>query len=981
MSAAALERQIRPIYDAIDTGSNKSAIVGCNKLLKKYPKNDLLKALKALALVRSQKVEESLVFCEEVLASKPTDDATLTAMMHVLRHLGRHADTVTMFEDALKRQPGNEELAMQTFFANVRTGNWKAGQQLATKLHKQFHADRYTYWSIMCAVLQASDSTTPANMRDLLFKLAHRLVTSAWNFTELHADRLYLHVSILKALNLYDDAQTLLESEQGQAICSRSLACDELRREIWKAKGLLQEEGKIAEERIVEKRDRNWLEFLSFLDATVPPSPQSASNGTGLSTYEETPQRIIHAREVLTNVAEKDGTRDRSGLLALLELEQRVRAHSLSSEPSRLVDLLLQYFETFGDKAACYEDLKPYITLDAEELSRWTSYLDGLPRSSSTLSSLQRLINIYKLTRYNLPTSELTVELEVPRATKLVQEYLDALPLGKDLPNTELQPADDLAILAGQVYAGLYSLAGDEAYLHNAVAVLEFASKRSPQSYLIHLQLVRILRLLGAPQPALEHYRLLNVKQVQNDTLSHYVLNRASSFSLAATGDLTYASECLESSQIYISNSQEVKIGNSQPASRRANVRQTAEFIVRAFTGEKYSQIPDFISFEDRLDNSLQRDLVKMEHVRMRITHEPINSELINLELIELKFIFDRFHHDNRDFEILPKYQPHGQPSFLTQTTLLGKQPSLGWLWVFLKIYIKALQQASDMDYSLEEKLLIGDRPKQSAASDIHIPMEERLDSRRPEELAELTADELTFYNFTTDLADWLAPYHNHTRPPPSVALAEATKQLESKSGLPPKAVEAPASNGTGNGHVKKAEDAPPVKEGPASIVGFFDHMHKRFDALVESNGSLPEILHVASLAQEALLLFSIETLRFKNASLVKIHKLGALVQNIKTIRSSALAVVGEIGAELIKIGESEGTSEKRRAFVSQCEPFLSDLGVSDSRHIPREATLTGALQITHGDVLDVAKKVTDARKKAAEGFGKGIGRVCAAHA
>ena len=46
-------------------------------------------ALKALALVRSQKVEEALLLCDEVLAAKPSDDPTLTAMMHVLRGLGR----------------------------------------------------------------------------------------------------------------------------------------------------------------------------------------------------------------------------------------------------------------------------------------------------------------------------------------------------------------------------------------------------------------------------------------------------------------------------------------------------------------------------------------------------------------------------------------------------------------------------------------------------------------------------------------------------------------------------------------------------------------------------------------------------------------------------------------------------------------------------------------------------------------------------
>ena len=36
--------------DALDTGSNKSAIVACNKLLKKHPKNILLKVLSSIHL-------------------------------------------------------------------------------------------------------------------------------------------------------------------------------------------------------------------------------------------------------------------------------------------------------------------------------------------------------------------------------------------------------------------------------------------------------------------------------------------------------------------------------------------------------------------------------------------------------------------------------------------------------------------------------------------------------------------------------------------------------------------------------------------------------------------------------------------------------------------------------------------------------------------------------------------------------------------
>jgi N-terminal acetyltransferase B complex non-catalytic subunit len=107
----------------------------------------------------------------------------------------------------------------------------------------------------------------------------------------------------------------------------------------------------------------------------------------------------------------------------------------------------------------------------------------------------------------------------------------------------------------------------------------------------------------------------------------------------------------------------------------------------------------EFISLEDQLENSLQRDLTKLEHVRMRLSHEPITPDLVDLELIELKLIFDRgnfphgkseepselsllVHHDNRDFDIIPNYQPRCGKTFGEQTLLFGKSERVIFLWV-----------------------------------------------------------------------------------------------------------------------------------------------------------------------------------------------------------------------------------------------------------------------------------------------------------
>lgn len=72
-------------------------------------------------------------------------------------------------------------------------------------------------------------------------------------------------------------------------------------------------------------RDRNWLEFLAVLDATLPPASSSA-----VELKPDIQSKIDHAQELFARVSEGDGLKDRSGSLALLELEHRARAHGVS---------------------------------------------------------------------------------------------------------------------------------------------------------------------------------------------------------------------------------------------------------------------------------------------------------------------------------------------------------------------------------------------------------------------------------------------------------------------------------------------------------------------------------------------------------------------------------------------------------------------------------------------------------------------------
>lgn len=172
----------------------------------------------------------------------------------------------------------------------------------------------------------------------------------------------------------------------------------------------------------------------------------------------------------------------------------------------------------------------------------------------------------------------------------------------------------------------------------------------------------------------------------------------------------------------------------------------------------------------------------------------------------------------------------------------------MGWLSIFLKTYIRAFQQASDLDDTVEDKLLIGDRPKQTGNFDRSLTLRERLVSLNEDELLELTDEEKKFVEFAKAVADWLEPYHDYARPPPAVVLAEAAKQTELKTGHPLKGIEIPPTNGNASHH--KKDDKPPAVVDPSELIAqYFEGVKQRFE--VVKAAPLVDVLHVATLAQE----------------------------------------------------------------------------------------------------------------------------------
>jgi N-terminal acetyltransferase B complex non-catalytic subunit len=91
-------------------------------------------------------------------------------------------------------------------------------------------------------------------MRSMLYELARRVLATNSALSFMSADRFYLHLTVLRELKMWEEAQSMLDTEQGQNICNTSLHCDALRREVAQERGLWVQEGELAKQRISETR-------------------------------------------------------------------------------------------------------------------------------------------------------------------------------------------------------------------------------------------------------------------------------------------------------------------------------------------------------------------------------------------------------------------------------------------------------------------------------------------------------------------------------------------------------------------------------------------------------------------------------------------------------------------------------------------------------------------------------------------------------
>ncbi|KAL5273927.1 NAA25 family protein [Megaselia abdita] len=637
------ERRLRLIYDALDSNSNKKALSEADKVLKKHPKFLAAKALKALAILRLGREEESNVLLDAIMKEKPVDDGTLQVLTFCFKEMEQLNKICEMYNYAAKQTPGNEEILAHLFMAYVNIDDFKAQQTVALQLYKLHPKNPYYFWAVVSVFLQGvkgSESIVPEK-RKLFLSLAEKMVHKIITENKIEAEQeAQLYIRILSEQAKYREALEFLDSSIALKHfpgAPTSIRIDLLRNlKEWKT---LQE---LLEKLLKEDRDR-WDYYQEYLNCSIELS-KSSDNEYSSTIIEETHKSLC---ELINS-----GKPVRGPYLARLELYRLMRELKLDANKilGNCNKLLIEYFNLFGDKFCCTNDISMYIdSMQQDERSNLANILikesainsTNLPK---TKEEMQKHITALQLARICGAHKLLESDHLLALFTTLKLHYEHGLSnFGKDLLATDMGPSDLYALLAANVMYDLSIKEQQSKPLLEALALLSYVLKNSPSNFHVKLFALKIYQLLGCLTGAQEMYDLLDIKNIQLDSMGYIHCNY-----LPLSGRFNFGKPTYEAALKFFTNSYKDRLA----------------YITMSYRFGTFSKLLEFMDFRDKLTNSIHYSILSAESLILEIVglNGTINQNLNSFKLLGINPQEDRTAwnelSDNRDLSLLVRWDP-----------------------------------------------------------------------------------------------------------------------------------------------------------------------------------------------------------------------------------------------------------------------------------------------------------------------------------
>ncbi|XP_019853381.1 PREDICTED: N-alpha-acetyltransferase 25, NatB auxiliary subunit-like [Amphimedon queenslandica] len=582
--AEAIERKLRPVYDALDNAQHKKVMQMVDKILKKSPNLHCAKALKAIALLRLGRGDEGTKLINSVIECRPGDNATLQAVFMYCRELGDYKKIVELYESAVKSYPTNEEFLTQLFMAYVRVGDCAKQQQIAVQLSKHYPQNGpYYCWRIMSIMMQAHEADDSI-AKQMFLPLAERLMEKYIEEKRIESEaEIRLYISVLQSLDKNEKILRILKNELGEKLRHPE---EVLRYELQCLESLGQWSQLVS--RLVpaiKEQPDNWGHLKLYITSQVHrlktenealnDTEVESEKGEGQGVESPLDEMVSVLNELVSAEDEKKSKRLRGPYLSVLEAVRQLKEAAMPFDKfPDLATLLEQYFKLFSSKSCCFDDTSTYTSLLSSEelrelllkLEAWcnadlTNFTCEDEDISANVSKLYRDISLFKLQRFSGHHSSLSLSEKRSLVKKCYQLFEAGLRFGLSLSATVSQHSDSYVIIGAHLMLQIFNETGDYADLWECVLMLKAANQQSSSNPQILLLLMKLYGWLGAIDQCTQSYNRLSIKYIQVDSIgytAHRFISSLGAFGFAGQMYRTairFYVNCSKETSDYITNS------------------------------------------------------------------------------------------------------------------------------------------------------------------------------------------------------------------------------------------------------------------------------------------------------------------------------------------------------------------------------------------------------------------------------------------
>nr|XP_009599787.1 N-terminal acetyltransferase B complex auxiliary subunit NAA25 isoform X2 [Nicotiana tomentosiformis] len=294
--------------------------------------------------------------------------------------------------------------------------------------------------------------------------------------------------------------------------------------------------------------------------------------------------------------------------LANIEIERRKLLHG-KGDANKLTQVLIEYFFRFGHLACFASDVETFLHI--LDLDKKTQLLEKLmeccePIPTNPRKTLGQHITVFKIqnivgSMFTLPLNELETT-----AVKMTQLYCENLPLSKDLDAQESMYGEDLLSMACNLLVQLFWRTRHIGYLVESIMILEFGLAVRRHIWQYKILLLHLYSHWNSLPLAYEWYKTLDVKNILLESVSHHILPQMLSSPLWAD-----STDILRDYLRFMDD----------------HFRESADLTFLAYRHRSYSKVIEFVQFKERLQQSSQYLMAKIETPILQLKQKANNIE------------------------------------------------------------------------------------------------------------------------------------------------------------------------------------------------------------------------------------------------------------------------------------------------------------------------------------------------------------------